>query len=186
MGLVDEMVAERKSQGISQRALAALSGISQPVIAAYESGTREPGLRSFETLAAHLGLRFVPQAVADVEAVFSANPTMRREAMLSLVLHHQIVIELLVNNERTRAKASSMLNRLREKDSAGHARSWLDQWDKLLKGDELSLIRVMLDPSSDAADLRQVAPFAGVIDQETRTLILDRLGRVRREYARAS
>jgi transcriptional regulator with XRE-family HTH domain len=180
-GLVEQLVALRHRQGMTQRELADASGLTQPVIAAYETRTREPGAGRLERLAEALGTRFVPAPVIDVDVIFAAHPGMRRESIRSLVLHHQIVVELLTKPERTRSIAARNLRKLHRGDVHGLLRHRYDEWEQLLAGDTATLTARMLDPSSDGADLRQRAPFAGVIDQQTRTRLLGRLAALQRE-----
>lgn len=75
----------RLSLGLSQRALSELIGMSQPVLAAYEKGARQPGIDSVGRVAAGLGARVGIVSVMNVSAIVHANPGMRREALLSLV-----------------------------------------------------------------------------------------------------
>ena len=46
----------RRSAGLTQAALAELAGTSQPTIAAYETGTKRPNLRTLQRLASAVGL----------------------------------------------------------------------------------------------------------------------------------
>jgi transcriptional regulator with XRE-family HTH domain len=185
MSVVELLKIQRQRCGLTQRELATRSGIPQPVIAAYESGKREPKISAVERLAAHLDTELVCTPVVDVEAIFASDPLMRREAMLSLVLHHQVVVELLLDETRVRVLATNMLHRLRQNDRRRNAAGWFSEWQRLLEGDTATLIAAMLSRSSQAVDLRQVAPFAGVIDQGPRSEILRRVSAVRRAYRHA-
>lgn len=165
----------RHDLGLSQRALGERIGISQPVLAAYESGARQPGIDSIERIADGLDTQVGILSTVDVVAIVEANPDLRRDAILSLVLAHQTVVELLVDPERVRRIAHARLEAMLRL----HARSrhWFDQWDELLRGPQHLLVAALLDPSSDAVDLRQSAPFAEVVDQDTRALLIAALRR---------
>ena len=52
-----EIRAARIGAGLSQKELADLAGTSQPAVAMYEAGKREPGLSTFERLLAAAGAR---------------------------------------------------------------------------------------------------------------------------------
>ena len=47
----------RRAAGLSQRELAELAGTSQPAVAMYESGEREPGVSTFERLLSAAGAK---------------------------------------------------------------------------------------------------------------------------------
>ena len=177
--VIEAIRLRREALGLSQRDLAEVTGIAQPTIAAYESGAREPGVTNVGRLAAGVGERvgFVP--VVDVGAVVAAHRTMRRSELLSLVLAHQVVVELLVDPDRVLSIARVRLVQLRAQHRL--AADWLNAWEVLLDGPRDRLVSVLLDPSSDAADLRQSSPFAGVINQDVRDTILERLKDARRE-----
>jgi len=53
--IIDELKRARKEKGLSQRELAELSGVSQPVIARMESGTNSPQLDTVLKVLAPLG-----------------------------------------------------------------------------------------------------------------------------------
>lgn len=185
MGHVTEALRSRRLElGLSQRGLAAATGLPQPVIAAYESGAREPGIANAERLAAGLGVTLGFQTIVDVEGVVAEHRDWRRAELLSLVLAHQIVIELIARHGDVVRLAHERLEVMRRQHRL--AVSWFDEWDRLLSGPLHELVGALLDPSSDATDLRQSAPFAGVIDQPTRTVILGRLHAAQREFRHAS
>ena len=53
--LIDYLVSERKGQGLSQRQLAELAGIKQPMIARIESKRACPSIDTLNTIARALG-----------------------------------------------------------------------------------------------------------------------------------
>ncbi len=64
--IIGELIKARNEKGISQRELASLSGIAQPVIARIEKGTSSPNLETLVRLLSALGktLAVVPRAKA--------------------------------------------------------------------------------------------------------------------------
>ena len=52
-----EIRSARLAAGLSQRELADLAGTSQPAVAMYESGEREPGVSTFERLLGAAGAK---------------------------------------------------------------------------------------------------------------------------------
>ena len=66
VALISEMIKARQEQGISQRKLEELSGISQPVIARMEKGTSSPSLDTVIKFLVPLGmtLKIAPLAEA--------------------------------------------------------------------------------------------------------------------------
>lgn len=57
------LIAYRQAHGLTQRELARLAGVPQPVIARLESGRHTPALRTLERLAQRLGLALVVDLV---------------------------------------------------------------------------------------------------------------------------
>ena len=62
-------------------------------------------------------------------------------------------------------------------DRNPHAHDLLGEWREILSRPTDEIVEAMLDPGLRARDLRQVTPFAGVLDAPERT-------RVYREFAR--
>ena len=62
VALINEMIKAREAQGISQRKLEELSGVSQPVIARMEKGTTSPSIDTVIKFLVPLGmtLKIVP------------------------------------------------------------------------------------------------------------------------------
>lgn len=148
--------AIRDRAGMTQAELAMAAGTSQPTIAAYESGTKSPTLRTLEGLARATGA----QAVIDV-----VEP-MTREDRRSLRLHIAIARSLCADPPRVLAKARRNLQTMRRANPT--ASQLLDEWSRVLKRSVGDIVDVMTDPRSHARELRQVTPFAGVLDPAER------------------
>ena len=82
---MNEILTLRRRAGVTQSRLAELAGTSQPTIAAYESGSKVPNLRTLRKLARALGL----------EARLQFVPALTREDRRSLALHEAIARRLI-------------------------------------------------------------------------------------------
>lgn len=95
-----------------------------------------------------------------------------RKDRFSLALHCLVATELLRDEDAVRNRARENLRTLRRADVDGAAASYLDAWERLLRGDIESLIAVLTSFEHAARDLRNVTPFAGVVsDAQRRKLI---------------
>lgn len=155
----------RARVGLTQQELAATAGTSQSTIAAYESGTKSPTLRTVENLVGSLGLEMVAEFI----------PRMTREDRRSLAFHRAIV-------ERLRQDPAPVLSRARQNLAAlyqihPHATVLFDNWREWLDMPSHQLIASMLDPHPQAREMRQVSPFSGILTGEERTRILARFRR---------
>jgi transcriptional regulator with XRE-family HTH domain len=141
----------RMRAGLSQKALAAAAGTSQPTIAAYESGRKVPSVETLRRLAAAAGLEMQVQFV----------PPLTREDRRSLALHEAVARELLADPLRVRAKAKGNLSRMRNANPG--AAPLLREWEVLLDRPLEDLVALLRDPMPRARELRHVTPFAGVL-----------------------
>ena len=146
----------RRSAGLTQAALAELAGTSQPTIAAYETGTKRPNLRTLQRLASAVGL--------DIHVSFV--PPLTREDRRSLVLHERIAERLRAAPAETLARAEANLLRMRALHPG--ASGLLDEWERLLQGSPDALADALVNPGLHFRDLRHVTPFAGVLSASER------------------
>ena len=142
---------------MTQVELARRAGTSQPTIAAYESATKSPNLRTLRRLAGAAGLDLV---------VLFVTP-LTREDRRSLMLHHHIARRLRADPEGVLAIAKANAD-LMWKGQHG-ARPLLDEWRAILSRPTAQIVAAMTDPGVHARDLRQVTPFAGVLTTAERT-----------------
>ena len=149
----------RRSTGLTQAALAALAGTSQPTIAAYETGTKRPSLRTLQRLASATGL--------GVHVAFV--PHLTREDRRSLALHEWIADRLRDAPADTLARAKANLLRMRGLHPA--ASELLDEWERLLQGSPDALADALVNPGLHYRDLRHVTPFAGVLSASERAAV---------------
>ena len=153
------VVRLRRITGLTQSALAALAGTSQPTIAAYETGTKRPSLRTLQRLAAAAGLA--------VHVTFV--PHLTREDRRSLALHERIADRLRVAPAQTLARARANLAHMRRIHP--HATELLDEWERLLQGSPDALADALVNPGLHCRDLRHVTPFAGVLSARERAAV---------------
>ena len=167
----------RRRVGFTQVALAAAAGTSQPTIAAYEAGRATPTVATLERLLGVCGLQL------DIGPL--ATPARYdRATEKSLAVHRAIAAKLLSDPEPVLAKARVNLARLRANDPAGHGRIWLDRWAHLLDSPIDEIVIAVLARTEQAADLRQMTPFAGVLTDDERVAAHARVAN--RRVARAS
>lgn len=159
---VNPIWALRLRAGLTQTELAERAGTSQPTIAAYEGGAKSPTLRTLERLAGAAGTEL---AVAFV-------PPLTREDRRSLALHAAIAERIAAAPAAVIRRAERNVAHMREVNP--HASDLLEEWERVLRWPVPEIIRVMLDPGLRARDLRQVTPFAGVLDPAERSQVYRR------------
>lgn len=147
----------REAVGLTQAELAQRAGTSQPTIAAYESGSKSPTLRTLTRLA----------AAAGHEAMITFVPALTREDRRSLALHRAIAVRLSDSPVEVLEVARDNLKRMRRQHP--HARELLDEWVEILDLSVHQIVSVLQDPGLRARALRQVTPFAGVLNAAERT-----------------
>ena len=154
---MNEIKALRVRTGLSQAALAAAAGTSQPTIAAYEADRKSPTLDTVRRLAKSAGM----------EAKVQFYPRLTREDRRSLFLHEAIAEHLMQDPQGVLARARANLKRMRARHAG--ARQLLREWAVLLDRPLDDLVPVLADASPSARELRQVTPFAGVLSAAERT-----------------
>jgi len=157
--------------GLTQSRLADLAGTSQPTIAAYESGSKSPNLRTLQKLARAAGL----------EARVHFVPAMSREDRRSLVLHQSIAQKLLDNPAAVLRQARRTLDLMMKTNP--HAAPILTEWDKVLSRPVCEILDTLLDPRPRARELRQVTPFAGILSPNERTQTYKRFAKTDRSVS---
>lgn len=157
----------RSITGLTQQALAVRAGTSQPTIALYESGAKSPIVATLQRLAQSLGL----------ELVVSYVPRLTREDHRSLAYHRAIAKILRQNPTATIGRAKRTLARMSK--SHPDIKALFDHWRFWLDLPTEELISQILDPGVTAREMRQVTPFAGLLNPKDRVRILKKF---RKEY----
>jgi len=98
----------------------------------------------------------------------SAHGHLRAEE-ISIRLYQAIVGKIRNDPATHIATAKKFLARLRQDHPGpGGAASYLDRWERLMDGPLEDLLAFMTSPSQEARDMRQAAPFAGILTIEER------------------
>lgn len=153
---MNPIVVLRAVAGWTQRRLASAAGTSQPTIAAYESGAKSPTWRTISSIAEGAGLACYP----------FVGPPMTREEARSIALHRAMVTELRRDPARVADLARANIARMRQANP--NAAPLLDEWTHILAMPLNDVASRTLDPSNHGRELRQVTPFAGVLDGRQR------------------
>jgi len=152
----------RSQTGVTQTTLATLAGTSQPTIASYESGAKSPNLATLQRLAASLGL----------ELIVNFTPTMTREDHRSLAYHRAVAERLRLSSSPAIERAKRVLAKMIKIHPS--ARALFDRWNVWLDLPVDDLVSKILDPGVMARDMRQVTPFAGLLEARERVQVLKR------------
>ena len=150
----------RHQAGITQQELATSGSTSQSTIAAYESGSKSPTLRTVENLARSQNL----------ELCVDFKAPMAREDLRSLAFHRAIADLLRENPELIVKHASKNLGKLASMHPG--AGTLFDRWREWLSFPPEILIEKILDPQQGACEMRQVSPFSGLLNAQQRTQVL--------------
>lgn len=127
----------------------------------------ERGDLPFVTIGTHRRIR-----QSDVEALRTRSQRMSRDQRRSLWLAHATAGAIAADPEKAFQVANANLGLLRQR-ARGQAVLWLDEWEDLLNGPILKLLDQLTSPSPKGRELRQNNPFAGVLDETTRSAVLE-------------
>jgi transcriptional regulator with XRE-family HTH domain len=165
MSRLSEIVKSiRFEGGLTVRALADLAGTSAPTISNYEHGKREPMLSTIERLADAAGF--------DVEVTLHRR--LSRSDRIKLAYHEAIDRKLQRDPDSVIGTARRFLDLLRSVNRNSGSDVYFERWESLLDGPVEQLHETLTSRAQHAVDLRNVSPFAGVLDQAERQEILER------------
>lgn len=165
--------AARNSAGLTQAETASRAGTSQATVAAYEAGRKSPRLATLERMAGALGCRLALElAPVQVAERRERDPSqMSRSDRRSLWLHRAIAVRIQADPHAAVALARHNQAIVRHADRLGHNGRWGDKWDRLLDGPLDLLLAELTSTSQYASQLRQTAPFAGLLTPRQRWAI---------------
>jgi excisionase family DNA binding protein len=109
---------------------------------------------------------------SDVEALAERTLRLTRDQRRSLWLAYAIAGRVAADPETALDKARRNLEGMRD-TARGGAKSWLDEWERLLNGPVPALLGAMTSRSPYGRDLRQNSPFAGLLSEEERADLLE-------------
>ena len=170
MELGSAIRATRRRAGLTQAEVAAIAGTSQAAVAAYEGGSKSPGFRTLERLAAAMGAALRVNFVAlGVDEHAERRPeSLGREERRSLWLHRVIAARIQAEPERAMALARENLVAMGAADESGRSEPWRRAWESLLDGPLDTLLALLCSTSTYASQLRQTAPYAGLLTPRER------------------
>ena len=108
----------------------------------------------------------------DVEALRSRSQRMTRDQRRSRLLSIAVAGKLVADPEAGLALARSNIDKLREGHPRGQAAFWLDRWEEIISGPLDGVLDALTSTSPVSRELRQNAPFAGLLTNEEREQIL--------------
>lgn len=153
---------------MTQSRLSGITGVPQGRISEYVNDRRTPSQDTLELLVGAMGKR----PVLRVE-----EEPMGRSERRSWMLHRQLATHL-DEFDTWYDRLLLNLDRLSGTVRGEPHRSNLDRWRQLIEQRDVGDIRrIMLDPSREGQEMREVGPFSGILPQEERRQVLERLGR---------
>ncbi len=170
MDIAGAVRAARRTAGLTQAEVAERAGTSQAAVASYEGGRKSPSLPTLVRLAtamdATLSVRFTTPT--DAEHAERPAESLSREERRSLWLHRAVAARIQEDPEGALALGRASLDKKRHRDSRGSAEAWWNAWDGLLDGPLESLLTALCSTSTYASQLRQTAPFPGLLTPRQR------------------
>ena len=164
-----ELVRElRRRSGLSQRELADAAGTSGPTIAAYEAGTKEPRISTLVRLASCVGLELVTGLRPSDQGARKRDRRRWRSLALAAATADRVGADWI----SAKAIAVNNLVRMRQVVGANRSNRLLDEWQVLLTEGPDAVRRALFDLSARGDDRRQVQPFAGLLSDDERRLVL--------------
>lgn len=121
----------------------------------------------FTTVGSHRRVRR-----GDVEAIRTRTDRMTRDQRRSLWLAYAIAGRIVEEPERARTLARRNLLKM-QSTARGQARRWLEDWAHLLDGPVDRLLDSLTSRSPRGRELRQSAPFAGLLRPDERERVLE-------------
>lgn len=166
---ISEVVKElRRVSGLSQRDFAELAATSGPTVAAYERNHKEPRLSTLQRMADAVGM----SVSLDISRTSAGERARQRRELRSRAL--AAATAHVVAHDFVRARRLGLEN-LRAMDRVAtsvRARAHLEEWRNLLALDARAVGSALVDPSEHGHDLRQMSPFAGILSDRERDLVL--------------
>lgn len=158
----------RERSGATQRELGRRAGTSGPTIAAYEAGAKEARLSTLERLADAWG----HHVSATVRSRERGDALRERRRLRSLALAAATADAVVSDWGGARALAKRNLRRISSVVGDNRSGALLQEWHSLLDGGPDTVRAALTDASPHGDDLRQMQPFAGLLNDRERRLVL--------------
>ena len=168
MKLQPELREVVRHTGMTQTKLSQITGIPQGRISEYVTGKRSPSNGTLTLLLGAMGFRPVLQIEPE---------PMGRSELRSWMLHRQLSTHL-DQLDSWRDKLHSNLDRIEHSITGEPHRSNIQRWRSLISHRDVKGLRqVMVDPSRDGQEMREVGPFAGLLPEAERLQVMKMLAK---------
>lgn len=127
---------------------------------------------SVRAIASKLGCSPAVVQNAIAQAQSSRPQIARRENRVAYELHRALATYLDERPDEVISKAMENVANMRSKKRDPFSSGWVSLWEQLLQGDLERLKESMLEISTDAENLRQMSPIAGVLSDGERLLAI--------------
>ncbi len=170
MDLGVELRVSRARADLTQQEVATGAGTSQTAVTAYEKGRKTPNIATLARLARAMGTTLSVELVRPAGAEHDERPVglLTQQERRSLWLHRAIAARIQADPDRAVLVARENLATRRRADEAGRAETWRHAWEALLGGPLDVLLAALCSTSTYASQLRQTAPFAGLLTPQER------------------
>jgi transcriptional regulator with XRE-family HTH domain len=162
----------RMRMGIGVRELARRAGVAPSAVTQWEQSEARGVLRAatLERALAAMGTTVSAEQLSK----HAPQQLERREDRVARELHRSVAGRLIEDPDAVLALVPANVRRLRTRVRGGSG-ALLDVWEDLAARRELGrLVDVMLSTSERAIEMRQVSPFAGVLNEEERLRAIGR------------
>ncbi|MDR1264123.1 MAG: helix-turn-helix domain-containing protein [Propionibacteriaceae bacterium] len=156
--------------GIGQSELSRLTGVPQSKVSRYATGRLEPSEPTLDRLMAGLGL----QVSFDLAPIL-----MERTKLRDWLLHRAISRKLSAGlGETDWERMRRNLDQVRAHTQGQPHERNLDRWQRIIDSRDLRALRhVLLDPSTDGIEMREVSPMSGFLTDDERLKVLAQVRR---------
>lgn len=161
----------RKALGLTIRELADRLEVSAAAVSQMEKSEADETIKLSTLRRAHDALGSYLTIAGSVP---DANALERREERVSWELHRAIAVKLLTDPEPILTRVQANTTRIRANVRGDLPNRWLDDWAHLTATSLVGTVQVLLDTSQYGIEMRQNAPFLGVLTQPERLAAIAR------------
>lgn len=164
----------RKSLGLTVYDLANRLGVTAGAVSQLERSEVAGTIKLSSLRSALRAMHRDVELTVRNEGMVSGEPQRtleRREERISLQIHRLLAQKVLDDPETHLRAAASNIERMREKVHGTMAQQWLDDWRDVIGTSLADTVRIMLDTSGYAVEMRQNSPFSGLTLEERKAAI---------------